>query len=216
MAAMAAGDEAATFSFYREFRPELMASVRSAATGLGFRLVPDDVEALSVDVAIELSSRAGAWDPRRGALPWTWARLLIRSLVSSYVGQLCDALEADQVAERAEPFNPAPVDPPASDTLAALAAHDRVCALLQEALERVTTGRNIELVLRYAEQRRQGDPSPAHTVGQELGLHPPATRQVVHRVRNRLKELAEHDSRYAPLAGLPLLAAEPATAGAAA
>ena len=59
--------------------------------------------------------------------------------------------------------------------------------------------------LQYRFQKALGDPSPAHTVGAELGLRPDNVRQIDHRVRNRIIDLADSDERFTPLLALPWL-----------
>jgi len=206
MGRMAGGDDSAAFMLCLEFRRELTAAVRRAADHLGARLDPDDVDGLVVDVALALRRRAAGWDPRRGALPWSWARPLVVSIVSSHIGQYADELDAERLAARADHSDVwTGDDPDAVEVLAGLAEHDDECRLLEEALERVGSARTSEVLLRYAEQSRQGDPSPAHTVGDEMEMQPPAVRQVVCRLKRRLLALADDDDRYAPLAGLALV-----------
>ncbi|MGH2686641.1 MAG: hypothetical protein ACRDJP_14345, partial [Actinomycetota bacterium] len=99
---MAGGDDSAAFMLCLEFRRELTAAVRRAADHLGARLDLDDVDGLVVDVALALRRRAAGWDPRRGALPWSWARPLVVSIVSRHVGQYADVLEGDALASNVE------------------------------------------------------------------------------------------------------------------
>jgi hypothetical protein len=206
MGRMASGDDGAAFTMCLEYRNELAAAVRRAADHLGARLEPDDIDGLVVDVALALRRRAAGWDPGRGALPWSWARPLVLSLVSRHVGQYTDWLDGDRLAARAEESTAwTGDDPDATAVLTRLADRDDGCRLLSEALGEVATTRTSEVLLRYAEQRRQGDPSPAHTVGHELAMQPPAVRQVVCRLRRRLLALAEGDDRYEPLAGMALV-----------
>jgi hypothetical protein len=206
MGRMAGGDDGAAFMLCLEFRRELTAAVRRAADHLGARLDADDVDGLVVDVALALRRRAAGWDPRRGALPWSWARPLVVSIVSRHVGQYADELDAGAVAGTAHESHAwVGDDPDAVEVLAGLAARDAECRLLEEALAQVGTARTSEVLLRYAEQQHQGDPSPAHTVGDELSMQPPAVRQVVCRLRRRLLALASDDDRYAGLTGLALV-----------
>jgi hypothetical protein len=206
MERMAGGDDSAAFMLCLEYRRELAAAVRRAADHLGTRLDPDDIDGLVVDVALALRRRAAGWDPRRGALPWSWARPLVVSIVSKHVGQYANVLEEEGLPGAVEESMAwVGADPDAVVVLSGLAERDEGCRLLAEALERVGTARTSEVLLRYAEQRRQGDPSPAHTVGDELEMQPPAVRQVVCRLKRRLLALADDDDRYAPLAGLALV-----------
>ena len=206
MGRMAGGDDSAAFMLCLEYRRELTAAVRRAADHLGARLEPDDIDGLVVDVALALRRRAPGWDPQRGALPWTWARPLVVAVVSAHVGQYADELDgAALVGTAYESTAWEGDDPDAVDVLSELAERDEACRLLEEALAQVASSRTSEVLLRYAEQRRQGDPSPAHTVGDELEMQPPAVRQVVCRLRRRLLALASDEPRYAPIAGLALV-----------
>ena len=206
MGRMAGGDDSAAFMLCLEYRGELTAAVRRAADHLGARLDPDDIDGLVVDVALALRRRAAGWDPSRGALPWSWARPLVVSIVSRHIGQYADWLDGERLAGAAEESTAwVGDDPDAVDVLATLAQHHDDCRLLEEALERVGNTRTTEVLLRYAEQSRQGDPSPAHTVGEELSMQPPAVRQAVSRLRRRLVALAHDDDRYAPIAGFALV-----------
>ena len=63
-----------------------------------------------------------------------------------------------------------------------------------------------ELVLRYLQHKAAGDPSPSHTVGDQLGRRPEAVRQAYHRARSRLRRLALADHHFRPLLCLPFLA----------
>ena len=208
MGRMAGGDDSAAFMLCLEFRRELAAAVRRAADHLGARLDPDDIDGLVVDVALALRRRAAGWDPGRGALPWTWARPLVVSVVSRHVGQYADALDAIESGLAGSAHESTAWegdDPDAVDVLSSLAERDEECRLLEEALAAVGSTRTTEVLLRYAEQQHQGDPSPAHTVGDELAMQPPAVRQVVCRLRRRLLALASDEPRYAPIAGLALV-----------
>jgi hypothetical protein len=209
MGRMAGGDDSAAFMLCLEFRRELAAAVRRAADHLGARLDPDDIDGLVVDVSLALRRRAPGWDPDRGALPWTWARPLVVSVVSRHVGQYADALDdvglGALVATAHESTAWEGDDPDAVEVLSSLAGDDEECRLLEEALAAVASTRTTEVLLRYAEQQHQGDPSPAHTVGDELAMQPPAVRQVVCRLRRRLLALASDEPRYAPIAGLALV-----------
>ena len=206
MGRMAAGDDSAAFMLCLEYRGELAAAVRRAADHLGARLDADDIDGLVVDVALALRRRAAGWDPTRGALPWSWARPLVVSIVSRHVGQYTSFLDGDELAATAlEQTAWVGDDPDATAVLTRLAQRDETCRLLEEALGRVGSTRTGEVLLRYAEQQHQGDPSPAHTVGDELAMQPPAVRQVVSRLRRRLLALASDDARYAPIARLALV-----------
>ena len=212
MAAMAAGDHAAIFLLATEFRTPLAGAVRRHLRRMGVeRVDAADLDGLVIDACIELSRVAGGWDPAGGALPWTWAERRISAAVAAHVGIHADHLDDDThrvLAEQpAEPNGPAATEDP--DPLLLLdrrAGRRPDCELVQEALGRVASARNQRIVLGVRLQAALGDPSPAGTVGREEGLQPDAVRQVVHRTRRALRQLADGASRFAPLAATALVA----------
>jgi hypothetical protein len=58
-------------------------------------------------------------------------------------------------------------------------------------------------------QLDSGDPSPSHTVADELGVLAPAIRQRASRARRKLAEVIRSEARYAPIADIALLDATP-------
>jgi hypothetical protein len=63
----------------------------------------------------------------------------------------------------------------------------------------------VEVFLRYRVQQQSGDPSPSDTVAHELGLHPPAVRQVASRARRKLRKVIDNDPTFAGLGSIDLL-----------
>jgi hypothetical protein len=118
--------------------------------------------------------------------------------------------------EAADPRNwgePAPVDDePSLAVLGRVAgqAGEPAVVALHRALAVACSPADGELVLRYLQHKAAGDPSPSHTVGDQLGRRPDAVRQAYHRSRTRLRRLALADHRYRPLLCLPFLADHPA------
>ena len=87
------------------------------------------------------------------------------------------------------------------------ARREPVCRLLREAFDDAQVSeRDRKLLLETQLQASLGDPSPATTVGMLFDMQPPAVRQAVKRTKDRLRRIAEAESRYAPLADLALLA----------
>ena len=205
---MATSDRAAMFSLAHEFGPEIVRAVRMHLRSLGVeRLDREELDGLAIDACEVLYDLAGTWRPEGGALPWVWAGHRLRGIASRYVGQHADPLDADEVAEVPAPAPAPSSEPDELDLLEVLARTNSECALLQEALVRVTTPRNRAIFLALRLQEALGDRSPAVTVGQEFGLRPDAVRQIKHRTRQRLQALADDDPRFQPLADLPLLVA---------
>lgn len=212
MARMAQGDRAAPFTLYAEFGPAIATAVRRELRELGVeRIDTDDLEGLVVESCLALFACAPAWDPDRGALPWTWARRRLRALASAFVGVHHDVLDCEgQDGGVGDDSHWPPVvgvepEPEELEVLARLARHDGTVGLLAEALQHVTTARNRTIVLDVKVQAALGDPSPAATVGALHGLRAEAVRQIVKRTLDRLRTLASAEPRFAPLADLALL-----------
>ena len=81
-----------------------------------------------------------------------------------------------------------------------------ISRLVHDALRRVGSARDAQILLEVRLQATSGDPSPAVTVGAEHGMRPDAVRQVTRRMRARLRDLADADERFEALAGLALVA----------
>lgn len=212
MAAIAGGDRAATASLYIEFGGPIAGFIRREAATFGVTLTADDLDGLVIDACLALGPLARSWDPAKGALPWTWARLRLRKLVSDQIGQHTDTFDADRHDTAAnsdsESVQTASEDRDDLDALAALAGDGHpLASLLTEAFSECGIGlRNQSIVVGYQLQAEQGDPSPARTIGARHDLAPDAVRQVVARARRKLRTLAEIDARFAPLAAIPLVA----------
>jgi hypothetical protein len=183
MAAMAAGDHQAAFRFHAEFGPTLRRAVAVEALRQGAgHLGPDDHDGVALDFCLDLCRAAGRWHAQ-GALPWVWARRQLRHRVAEAAGQLAFPLDTVDPPEPA-PAN-APLDPDPLETLEGLARRDTRCAALAHAARQHP--RDMRVLLLLSQQRRQGDPSPAGTVGRELGLTPVAVRKAASRQRARLR-----------------------------
>jgi len=210
MGAMALGQHAAIFLLATEFGPQIGAAMRRHLRRIGLEGVDAaELDGLVIDACIELSRVAAGWDPDGGALPWTWAERRLRALAAAYVGIHADALDAErheQLAATAEAVSTDPSDPDVLELLDQLASRRPECALVSEALGRVTNARNRGIVLDVRLQSALGDPSPATTVGRDVGLQPEAVRQVVHRTRRALRHLVDQEPRFAPVATTTLVA----------
>jgi hypothetical protein len=67
MARMAGGDRSALFELYSGFGDQIGRMLRSEFRRLGVdRIDPAEIDGLVLDACIDLSGRAGSWDPTRG------------------------------------------------------------------------------------------------------------------------------------------------------
>lgn len=214
MAGVAGRDQAAAFWLYLEFGDHIAAALRRHLRALGADAVPaGDFDGLVLDACLVLYDCGAAWSADGGALPWHWAARRLRTVASTWVGQHASELDAERLDADRRPgpegyAGAGPSEDEAElDVLARLAgAGDGRCALLLEALERVASERDRAIVVEVRAQAAAGDPSPATTVARHHGVTPEVVRQVVCRVRARLASLVAAEARFAPLAGLPLVA----------
>jgi DNA-directed RNA polymerase specialized sigma24 family protein len=209
--ARAAEDESAVASLYLEFGQEIGGVVRFlAARRGGAHLDEDDIDSLTFDACFVLVRLARSWRADGGALPWTWARQRLEALVCDWIGPANTPLSSEeQLGAAPAVFEAVLDDGAAGTTLSALAAGDERCALLFEALTEAVSATDAEVLLRLRVQLDSGDPSPSHTVADELGVQAPAIRQRASRARRRLAEVIRSEPRYAPIADIALLDAAP-------
>ena len=214
MARMGDGDSSAAFLLVGEFGAELSAAMRRHLRAVGTDHVErDDLDGLVIDAALALYECASAWRADAGALPWNWAGRRLRSVASAFVGQYADSVEghpagSDRVDLRqrtADHVGPVEGTAPL-DLLGELATRQEGARLVHDALRRVGSARDAQILLEVRLQATSGDPSPAVTVGAEHGMRPDAVRQVTRRMRARLRDLADADERFEALAGLALVA----------
>jgi len=211
---LAQGDEAAVVALYKRFRGRIAGAVQQVAAVRGARLRPDDLEGVVVEVCFELARVAGAWSPDGGALPWVWARHRVANVVDRELGQWTEPLDEQHLAHVADGAAPDPGtgsaparDAPMWPVLERIAADHQGARLLLDALERSgISRRDRELWLEYVCEKAVGNPAPATTVGPVFAMKESTVRQAARRVRQRVRRLATTDERYAPLAGLPVLA----------
>lgn len=197
MAGMAAGDASLLWAFLDAFGDRLAAVVRGALRDFHREDVARDADAvhgLVLDVAFVLFDRAHGWRPG-GAAPWHWARAAVRSEVAARIGHRTEVLDLDRLDRAAEePPVPAavavPVDAEGSAVLDRLAARHPEVAAFTEQLDAVASPRDRRVFAEYLLQQSHGDPSPSHTVAALLGLTPANVRQIVCRVRGRVRTAA--------------------------
>jgi len=189
MAALAAGDRAMVFALVEEFGTELAAQVRRVARDHNRSLTSEELNDLVMDSAFVLADVASAWKPDGGALPWTWARGRVRAVVFAEIFGPYPIDPADLAVEEdpevSSPVRVTTTEPDWSGVFSDLASKDRRVAELARALEGVSA-RNREVFIQFRLQK-QSDPSPANTVGEMFGLTSDNVRQIVKRVRNRLR-----------------------------
>lgn len=227
MARLAEGDEAAVVTLYERFGDRVAGTVRAVLRERGLTLVHDEVGGLVFDACLAIGQVAGAWSPQGGALPWTWARRRVERCVDRLFGPRTVPLEEHLHVlevraahdETAGGWAGDPADDPEHgarrvererwqlySTLAALGAVDDRCRLLDDAFDRAAVSPlDREVCLQYAAEQHTGNRSPATTVGAMFALKEPTVRQRVRRSRERLRRLAAAETRFAPLAQLPLL-----------
>lgn len=202
-------DPAAEVSLLVAFGDELRGTIVVLARQLGLPpIAPDDLEGLAFDACGVLATVARWWDPDGGALPWTYGRERLRSMLRAWEGVRTVALPEGDVLGAAPSTVAATDDQPALVVLDRLVHHagHPVLRRFRDALERVLAESDRELVLLYAQQQDAGDPSPSHTVGALVGRSPEAVRQAFSRARRRLRRLALAEADFRPLLSLPLLA----------
>jgi len=211
-----AEDRAAEISLFEAFGDELRGTLVVLARQLGMpALRPDDLDGLALDACEVLATVARWWDPAKGALPWTYGRDRLRSMLRRWEGPRTAPLpEADLLGEAPTLVTGSPDDRPALVVLDGLVDGEvhPVARRFRDALVQVAGPSESELVLLYAQQQAAGDPSPSHTVGAMLERSPEAVRQAFSRARRKLRRLALADDEYRPLLALPLLAERPGRA----
>ena len=191
---------------YAEVGDAVRGSVARVARGLNAtHLSGEDLDALTLDVCMELLAVSRSWDPDGGALPWVWAKRRVTTIVSRYVGQYGSSYEDERLEDRAAVHHADLDDAPDEVALTRLARREPRAALLLDALSSLVSERDLRVVLLFAVQQSQCDPSPSHTVADATGLRPDNVRQIVSRTRRRLTDLFEADTRFEDLATLPFL-----------
>ncbi|MGZ4703830.1 MAG: hypothetical protein ACXWCM_03090 [Acidimicrobiales bacterium] len=203
MAAMAEGDQGAVFALVAELGHHLAGTVKAQLRGYGRHDLlrdQDEVEGLVLTAAFEILDRAGSWDPD-GAPPWVWARNAIHAAIVREIGHPSVELDDQLDGEGPGPVagNGSALDPTAGlelDPFDPRDATDARLRLLGEAIDRFASDRDRRVVRQFLLQKAYGDPSPSHTVAHDLGLSPENVRQIVSRVRRRLRELPADDDRY--------------------
>jgi DNA-directed RNA polymerase specialized sigma24 family protein len=224
MSRLAEGDEAAVITLYQRFGDRIAGTVRAVLRERGLTLVRDEVDGLVFDACLAVAAVAKGWSPDGGALPWTWGRRRIERCVDRLLGVRTVPLDehlhmvesryaavgvgvgvggwaGDGGETRGEGGRHT-----LSRALAARVAVDSRFRLLDDAFDRAALSPlDREVCLQYAAEQHTGNRSPATTVGAMFALKEPTVRQRVRRSRARLRQLAEAETRFAPLAQLALL-----------
>lgn len=209
--ASAADDPAAAWALLDTFGEEIGRTLRAIARLDGLaHLGDDELDGLTADACTVIVGVAGSWRPDGGALPWTYARPRLRTLLHHHAGPVLAPLPP---VDPADPRNWGAAAPPDDESsfvvLRRVATHgaaEPAVVALHDGLAATCSPADAELVLRYLQHKAAGDPSPSHTVGAQLGRRPEAVRQAYHRARARLRRLALADHHFRPLLCLPFLA----------
>lgn len=208
MASMAEGDQSVIFALVESFGDRIAGVVRAQLAGYGRRDLladPDEMTGLVHVAAFEILDRAGSWDPA-GAPPWVWAAGAIRAAVVREIGHARADVEIDGLDGLGIEWASAAV-PGGEVDLDAMAAGDGRLSLLLQAIAATGSDRDAHVVRQYLIQQALGDPSPSHTVAGEYGLSPDNVRQIVSRVRRKVRRLQAADDRYRELGRSGWLAA---------
>lgn len=205
MGRIGAGEGAAVFELIDTWRDELARTVRSIAGQRRARLGAGEVDDLVVDAALAIADIAGSWSPD-GAPPWVYARGRIAAAVDRHIGQWSEPLDDESFSQREQPASAPAAEVGTAEVFARLATEHRMVALLRDGLGRVASERDLVVFVELGVQVALGDPSPAVTVARMYGMQPAAVRQQNRRMRVRLRQLADREPRFAPLAELPMVA----------
>lgn len=212
MAGMAEGDMAMLVAFVNEFGTPLRGLVRRTVFGFGRRDVLDDpgeVTSLVTTAALEVFERAAAWDPE-GAPPWVWAERAIRAAIARQVGHALADVAVDDLCRLCDgPIQQSFDDllGDARDLVKRLSVADPRARLWWDAVGGLTNDRNRNVYFEVVLQQALGDRSPARTVAPMFDLTPANVRQIVSRVRKRLRERIRDDATLEPLRDLRWFAA---------
>lgn len=191
MEAMAQRDSTALFTFIERFDTELRSTVRSILGSVGRRDAgwrPADVEFLVLSAGLVVYDRAPRWD-NEGAVPWLWAIRAIRGEVVRWLGHPRVEFIGEFHAPLVKDVSGGCEDVSYRDLVG---RSDEIAGWI-EAVQQITSERNADVHIEYQTQKSLGDPSPAHTVGQQFGLQPANVRQIDRRVRRQLAKLQEVD-----------------------
>lgn len=207
MARLALRDGIALLELCDEFGNQLRHTVRRGLERLKVAPRPELVDELVMEAALIVQQTARGWDLDGGAKPWVWAERRIFARISAYIGQHHDELDLGAGTDT----EAAPVLRDRSDvedewtTLEALASRRPELQLLEAALTTAATMADRALLLSYEALKVDGDPSPANTLGAELGMAPATVRQRVRRTKVRVNNLVQSDERFTPIRDLPIL-----------
>ncbi len=185
MERMSEGDRTAAFELYAEVGDAVRGTIARIARGLNaVHLSREDLDALALDVCMELLSLSRSWDPAGGALPWVWARQRVTGLVHQHLGQFTREIEESHL-EIEEPVAVTSIEEPRL-ALRALAGRHEGAERLDRRLAEVVRDRDADIWLGFQLEKAGGNRSPAVTVAADYGMRPDAVRKVVQRVGERL------------------------------
>lgn len=198
MAAMAAGDFAALWTFHELFASKLRAVVLADVRSMCRHDVACDsgrIDSLTADAATVIFERAAGWKPG-GAKPWNWAALAIRSMIAAELGHRSVELSDDE--NGAEAVGTSTVSD-ADLTLEHFVSLTAEFEPFMEAWRAVGSERNQEVAWLFRVQKETGDPSPAHTVADEFGISPANARKIHQRHFEKVSEVVASEERFESL-----------------
>ena len=199
MAAMAAGDLPAVWSFHETFEAKLRAVVLANVRSMHRPDIVRDserIDSLTADAAMVIFDRAAGWKPG-GAKPWNWAARAIRSMIVAGIGHRQVELGNDDSLDGEA--GSAPVVSDADLTIEGIVALAPELEPLVEVWRSVSSARDQEAAWLFRVQKENHDPSPARTVADEFGISPANARQIHQRHFTRVKTVIWADERYEPL-----------------
>lgn len=201
MAAMAAGDLAALWTFHETFEPNLRGAVLANVRSMHRPDVVRDTEridALAADAAMVIYDRAAGWQPG-GAKPWNWAARAIRSMIAAEIGHRSVELGHDDSLDGEAGVAPVSTGGDADLTIERFVSLAPEFEPFGEAWCSVSSERDQQAAWLFRVQKENDDPSPAHTVADEFGISPANARKIHERHFTRVNAVIWTEERYEAL-----------------
>lgn len=201
MAAMAANDLAALWTFHETYEAKLRGTVLANVRSMHRPDVARDVEridALTADAAMVIFDRAAGWQPG-GAKPWNWAARAIRSMIAAEIGHRSVELGHDDSLDGEADVAPVSTGGDIDLTIESLVARHPRLAAFAEAWRAVSSERDQDVAWLFRVQKVNGDPSPARTVADEFGISPANARKIHERHLTKVTRLVAADERFEAL-----------------
>ena len=199
MAALAAGDLAALWSFHETYEAKLRAVVLANVRSMHRPDIVRDserIDSLTADAAMVIFDRAAGWKPG-GAKPWNWAARAIRSMIAAEIGHRQVELGNDDSLDGEA--GSAPVMSDADLTIEGIVALAPELEPFVHVWRSVSSARDQEAAWLFRVQKDTGDPSPAHTVADEFGISPANARKIHQRHFEKVSEVVASEERFESL-----------------